>query len=67
MSMRLTQLATHWEPDEALAMIQFLDQLKEMLWSAYGEEIVRQEYANQEHQKPHEDQLTLDFDDQIPF
>ena len=43
--MRLTQLPLHWEADEALAMIQLLDQFKELLWSAYGEEIIRQEYA----------------------
>ncbi len=67
MTMRLTQLATHWEPDEALAVIQLLDQLKERLWSTYGEEIVRQEYAELEHHKLDEEQLALDFDDPIPF
>jgi hypothetical protein len=65
MTMRLTQLATHWEPDEALAMIQLLDQLKELLWSAYGEEIIRQEYQNQREYQ--EAQLALDFEDPIPF
>ena len=65
--MRLTQLATHWEPDEALAMIHLLEQLKELLWSAYGEEIVRQEYADQKQRNFHEEQLALDFDDPIPF
>jgi hypothetical protein len=68
MTMRLTQLATHWEPDEALAMIQLLDQLKELLWCAYGEEIVRQEYAAEQKQcNHHEEQLVLDFDDPVPF
>jgi hypothetical protein len=67
MTIRLTQLATHWEPDEALAMIQLLDQLKERLWSVYGEEIIRQEYASQKHRKLDEEQLALDFDDPIPF
>lgn len=66
MTMRLTRLATHWEPDEALAMIQLLDQLKELLWSAYAEEIVRQEYAEQKH-RIDEEQLALEFDDPIPF
>lgn len=67
MTMRLTPLATHWEPDEALAMIQLLDQLKELLWSAYGEEIVRQAYADQNQRNFQEEQLALDFDDPIPF
>jgi c-di-GMP-binding flagellar brake protein YcgR len=66
MTMRLTQLATHWEPDEALAMIQLLDQLKEQLWSVYAEEIIRQEYASQKHRIDKE-QLALDFDDPSPF
>jgi hypothetical protein len=65
--MRLTQLPMHWEPDEALAMIQLLDQLKELLWSAYGEEIIRQEYAEQKHHQRDEEQLALAFEDPIPF
>lgn len=65
--MRLTQLPIHWEADEALAMIQLLDQLKELLWSAYGEQIIRQEYANQQHRKIDEEQLALEFEDPIPF
>jgi hypothetical protein len=56
----------HWEPDEALVMIQFLDQLKALLWSAYGEEIIRQEYAEQKH-RIDEEQLTLEFEDPILF
>jgi hypothetical protein len=67
MTMRLTQLPIHWEADEALAMIQLLDQLKELLWSAYGEQIIRQEYANQQHRKIDEEQLALEFEDPIPF
>jgi hypothetical protein len=63
----MTQLATHWEPDEALAMIQLLDLLKELLWSAYGDEIARQEYAEQKQCKRHEDKLALDFEDPAPF
>jgi hypothetical protein len=65
--MRLTRLATHWEPDESFGMLQRLDQLKELLWSAYGEEIIRQEYTEQKHREHHEEQLTLEFDDPIRF
>jgi len=67
MNMRLTQLPMHWEPDEALTMIQLLDQLKELLWSAYGEEIIRQEYTEQKHRKLDAEQLILEFEDSIPF
>lgn len=65
--MRLTQLPIDWEPDKALAMIQLLDQFKGLLWSAYGEEIIRQEYANQQHRKLDEEQLALEFEDPIRF
>jgi hypothetical protein len=65
--MKLTQLPLHWETDEALAMIQLLDQLKELLWSAYGEQIIRQEYTEQKHRKLDEEQLMLKFEDPIPF
>jgi hypothetical protein len=38
-----------------------------LLWRSYGEEIIRQEYADLKHHKQDEEQLSLDFDDQIPF
>jgi hypothetical protein len=65
--MRLTQLPMHWEADEALALIQLLDQFKDMLWSAYGEEIIRQEYAEQKHRKLDAEQLALELEDPILF
>jgi len=65
--MRLTQLPMHWEADEALAMIQLLDQFKDLLWSAYGEEIIRQEYAEQKHRNLDAEQLALELEDPILF
>ncbi|MGD9163949.1 MAG: hypothetical protein PVF13_04220 [Chromatiales bacterium] len=47
-------------------IIQRLDQLNEQLWSVYGEEIIRQEYASQKD-RIDEEQLTLEFDDPIRF
>jgi hypothetical protein len=67
MTMRLTQLPMHWEADEALAMIQLLDQFKDLLWSAYGEEIIRQEYAEQKHRNLDAEQLALELEDPILF
>lgn len=67
MTMKMTQLITHWEADEALSMIQFLDEIKELLWRTYGEEIIRQEYADLNHHQRDKVQLSLDFDDQITF
>ena len=34
---------------------------------AYGEEIIRQEYAEQQHRKLDEEQLALAFEDPVPF
>jgi hypothetical protein len=60
-------MITHWEADEALSVIEFLDELKELLWLTYGEEIIRQEYVDPKHHQHTEEQLSLDFDDPIPF
>ncbi|MCU7862086.1 MAG: hypothetical protein KZQ86_20180, partial [Candidatus Thiodiazotropha sp. (ex Lucinoma kastoroae)] len=63
MTLKMTQLITHWEADEALSMIEFLDEIKDLLWRSYGEEIIRQEYADRTHHQRDEEQLSLDFDD----
>lgn len=68
MTMKITQLITHWQPDEALATIQFLDELRDLLWRTYGEEIIQNQMENLDHPKPNrEEQLDLRFDDRIPF
>ena len=47
MSMKLTQLRTYWDADDAYLIISFLDELKEVLWDTYGSEIIKQQQANQ--------------------
>jgi len=54
MSMKLSQLRTYWNADDAYLIISFLDELKEMLWDTYGSEIIEQQQ---------EDQNTIDHDD----
>ena len=39
MSMRTHALVTHLRPDEALTVIELLDQLRAVLMHAYGEDI----------------------------
>ena len=39
MTMKITQMVTHLEPDGALEVIMFIEQLRELLWLAYGEDI----------------------------
>jgi len=63
--MKHSYFKTHWTPDEALAVLQFLDELRELIWQSYGYEILEQ--CHPEHTPPHADQGELPFDDPIPF
>ena len=57
----------YWSPEQALAVYEFLDELRERIWDSYGEQITEQmrlEY--EEHEKRAQLQLSL-FDDEIPF
>jgi hypothetical protein len=38
--MKLSQLITYWGPEDAFTIITFLDELRDVLWAVYGEEIV---------------------------
>ena len=57
MTMKLTQLKTHWDASDAYAIITFLDELKEVLCIAYAEDIeaMLQESAVQNQQNHEED------------
>lgn len=39
MTMRFNQIVTHFQPEEALTIIEFLDQLREVLMNTYGNQI----------------------------
>ena len=51
MTMKLTQLKTHWTAGDAGMIIAFLDDLKDLIWSAYGPDIIEQhrQMAEQEN------------------
>ena len=40
MTMRVNQITTHLRSEDAYTIIEFLDQLREMLMQTYGDEIV---------------------------
>ena len=68
MSLKYVQLATHWEVDEVLEIIDFIDHLRDRLFETYGEEIRQQIQQECRHEYiTDEEQMNLDFDDQIPF
>ncbi|MGS2724914.1 hypothetical protein ACVBEJ_14330 [Porticoccus sp. GXU_MW_L64] len=69
--MKLTQLKTHYTPEEAHSVLSLLDELRDTLWNAYGPDIV-EHYQQQHGQSPPcgpQDRSTLtDWeDDIIPF
>lgn len=39
--MKFCHLRTHWTPEQAEAVIEFLDELKEVIWTVYAEDICR--------------------------
>ena len=73
--MKLTQLSTHFTPEEAHCVLSFLDELRDTLWNTYGPEIVAQ-YQQQHGQSPPDEptdnlgnnSTLIDWeDDMIPF
>ncbi len=69
MSMKLAYLRTYFDADEAYCIIEFLEEVKELLWATYGAEIIerQQRYAQQTSDIDTTDDAEEDFDDQIPF
>lgn len=39
MSMRVNKIVTHLRPDEAITLIEFLDQVRDVLMQTYGDEM----------------------------
>lgn len=63
--MKILRITTHWTPEEADCVYQFLDELKEAIWEHYGEDIVQlYKTLQDEQQAGHEE---CDFNDEIPF
>ena len=59
-----------WSPDQALAVYEFLDALRERVWDRYQEQIIEQFRADCEHVETDDAQLELKlfpFNDEIPF
>lgn len=67
MSMKVTQLYTHWTAEEAHTVIEFLDVLRDQLWETYGDAIVDMLRDASANQARHKDQVEFEFDDDIEF
>ena len=59
--MKTLNITTHWTPEEADCIYQFLDDFKQALWQCYGEEMVQMhETVHAEQQKRYEEKESND-------
>jgi hypothetical protein len=65
--MKITRLTTHWGPDEAHTIIEFLDRLRDELWETYGDDVIDLLRDGANNQIGDEHQTELPFDDNIEF
>lgn len=65
--MRFMHLKSHWSPEDAHSMLSLLDELRDAIWQAYGDEII--EHCRQQQSKPPDDiEYSFECDDDIvPF
>ena len=40
MTMKIIRLTTYWTADQADTVVAFLDELRDMLWETYGDQII---------------------------
>lgn len=62
--MKILKITTHWTPEEADCIYQFLDEFKEALWHQYGKDMVKMHKANQDEQQVCREEA---FNDELPF
>ena len=62
--MKTLKITTYWSAEEADCMYELLDELKEAVWAAYGEEILK---MHQEMRDEKSEVQCEDFNDEIQF
>ncbi len=67
MSMKIVKLRTHWHPGDAELMINFLDDIRDLLCEVYGDEIVEMHQKDGDKGQGDDQQTDLPFDDEIDF
>ncbi len=63
--MKTLKITTHWTPEEADCIYQFLDDFKQALWQCYGEDIVQMHKTIQAEQKERDEEK--ESDDELLF
>ena len=66
MTMKTLRLRTYWDADDAHLVISFLDELRDLLWDSYGDEIIAT-HQNLADAAAQNDRQTDLFDDKIEF
>lgn len=66
MTMRFTQMVTFWNAGDAYTVIQFLDELRELLWNTYGEQIIEM-MQEASAEQCHQDDEQRDFSELADF
>ena len=62
--MKLIKISSHWSPEEAYNMLMLLDNLRDVIWQNYREDII--EHCRQEQIQENHSSIVFD-DDTIPF
>ena len=62
--MKTLKITTYWSAEEADCIYQLLDELKEVIWQAYGEEILQMYQEMRDGKAEKQDD---DFNDEIEF
>jgi hypothetical protein len=57
----------YWSPEQALAVYEFLDELRERVWDRYGEQITEHMRFEYEQQQKSVQLELFPFNDEIPF
>ena len=60
--MKTLKITTHWTPEEAECIYQFLDDLKQALWQCYGEDIVQMHKTTHAQQQKRDEEEGSDDD-----
>lgn len=65
MTMKITRLTTYWTADEADTVVAFLDELRDILWECYGEQItdMRRNALTRTERDTSQAELLFDDDD----
>ena len=67
MSMKIMKLPAYWDAADALLVLSFIDDLRDLLVATYGDEIIEMHQRMNEKNTLNEGQTELPFNDPIEF